>query len=224
MESLISFIRDGYLTVTTIFRTIWSLNSQYQKLLRRAVSPPALPVANPTSSYWLDEPPFPELCDMQSPLPEFADVVIIGSGITAAAAARTLLELDSGGSSSSPPLRVCVLDARQVCSGATGRNGGHIKCAPYESFAALRRVVGPQRARELVRFQRRQLDVLLEVGQAMPLAEVREVETVDLYVDERDFGHMKAHVAEAEEWLPEEKFTVWEGEQARDKVSLVMVV
>ena len=222
MESIVSFVRDAYLTVITIFRTISSLNSQYQELLRRAVSPPALPVAHPTSSYWLDEPPFPELCDMQNPLPELADVVIIGSGITAAAAARTLLELDSAASSSSP-LRVCVLEARQICSGATGRNGGHIKCAPYEAFAALRRVVGPQRARELVRFQRRHLDVLLEVGQGMSLAEVREVETVDLYVEEGDFGQMKEHVAEAEEWLPEEKFTVWEGERARDKVSLAVV-
>jgi glycine/D-amino acid oxidase-like deaminating enzyme len=48
-------------------------------------------------------------------LPRHVDVLIIGSGITGVSCARTLLRKGP------PSLRVLVLEARDVCSGATGR-------------------------------------------------------------------------------------------------------
>lgn len=47
-------------------------------------------------------------------VPECADVVVVGCGITGASAARFLME-------QSPGLDVVVLEAREVCWGATGR-------------------------------------------------------------------------------------------------------
>lgn len=47
-------------------------------------------------------------------VPESADVVVVGCGITGANAARFLTE-------QSPELDVVVLEAREVCWGATGR-------------------------------------------------------------------------------------------------------
>lgn len=47
-------------------------------------------------------------------LPTEADVVVVGCGITGANAARFLSESGKG-------LKVVVLDAREVCWGATGR-------------------------------------------------------------------------------------------------------
>ncbi|MCJ1476532.1 hypothetical protein MMC13_005198 [Lambiella insularis] len=82
---------------------------------------PHLPSLHPTSSYWHNEPsPFLRHHRTTSNLPTKADVVIIGSGISGAFAAKRLLEEST--------LQVVMLEAREACWGATGRNGGH--CQP----------------------------------------------------------------------------------------------
>lgn len=82
----------------------------------RARIPVSLPHANPTISYWQDPPD--ALADHRTTpdLPAAADTVIIGSGITGAAVAWNLLQGQNPGS-------IVMLEARQACSGATGRNG-----------------------------------------------------------------------------------------------------
>lgn len=97
----------------------------------RAKIPVTLPRDNPTRSYWQDPPD--DIADLRTTphLPGRADILIIGSGITGAAVAWNLLQHGDGrgsGSSSSnnnntSPI-VVMLEARQACSGATGRNGG----------------------------------------------------------------------------------------------------
>lgn len=79
--------------------------------------PLTLPVTNPTTSYWQD-PPDAEVADFRSAegVPEVADTVIIGSGITGVSVAWGLL--DSGEKE-----KLVMLEARQAVSGATGRNG-----------------------------------------------------------------------------------------------------
>ncbi|KAK7942953.1 uncharacterized protein PG986_012066 [Apiospora aurea] len=84
-----------------------------------------LPVSNPSKSYWLKEPSAKLLGHRTTPeLPASADVVIVGSGITAAFAAHNLKERK-------PELNVVMLEAREACFGATGRNGGHCQPAMY---------------------------------------------------------------------------------------------
>ncbi|KAI1122455.1 FAD dependent oxidoreductase [Nemania abortiva] len=91
------------------------------------VSPAGLPVDNPTKSYWLSEPSEILLGHRTTKdLPQAADVVIVGSGITGAFAAHCLKE-------KAPDLKVVMLEAREACSGATGRNGGHCQPAYYDS-------------------------------------------------------------------------------------------
>ncbi|KAI7916652.1 hypothetical protein M0657_008493 [Pyricularia oryzae] len=82
--------------------------------------PVSLPVKNPTRSYWQD-PPDQVIANLRSSpdLTQDADVVIIGSGITGAAIAWHLLQDDAEG----PYPKVVMLEAREICSGATGRNG-----------------------------------------------------------------------------------------------------
>lgn len=84
----------------------------------RVALPVALPHANPTISYWQD-PPDADIADYLSTenVPETADTVIIGSGITGASVAHGLL------SSERTVAKLVMLEARQACSGATGRNG-----------------------------------------------------------------------------------------------------
>lgn len=230
MGGVISQIRDGLQAVTGFVKAASSLNVQYQELIQRVSLDPGLPASKPTSSYWMDEPPFPQLSDLQAGLPQEADIVIIGSGITGAAAAKTICELlsspsqnEGGGEGEGEAMdqdkpRIVVLEARQLCSGATARNGGHIKLAPHEDFARFRKLLGDERARGVVRFMLKHLEVLLEVGAEQPQGEVREVETVDFYVDD-SFEEAKTHVEEMKEWLPEVEVTVWEGEAARTQVS-----
>lgn len=92
----------------------------------RARIPVTLPRDNPTQSYWQDPPD--DIADLRTTpnLPARADVVIIGSGITGAAVAWNLLQdVDSTGRNGigSMPPGIVMLEARQACSGATGRNG-----------------------------------------------------------------------------------------------------
>lgn len=72
-----------------------------------------LPSLHPTESYWLRDlsEKLKGHCTTDE-LPSTADIVVIGSGITGAFAARELVK--SGKS-------VLMLEAREVCSGATGR-------------------------------------------------------------------------------------------------------
>jgi hypothetical protein len=83
----------------------------------RAALPVTLPRANPTISYWQD-PPDTEITDYSSSeqVLEAADTLIVGSGITGSLVAWNLLQSQGNG-------RVVMLEARQACSGATGRNG-----------------------------------------------------------------------------------------------------
>lgn len=48
-------------------------------------------------------------------------VVIIGSGISGASFARTLLDIDQERNHDSDPLSIVMLEAQETCSGATGR-------------------------------------------------------------------------------------------------------
>ncbi|KAK6440540.1 hypothetical protein LTR95_003229 [Oleoguttula sp. CCFEE 5521] len=78
-------------------------------------------------SFWHSEPS-PLLLGHRSTrhLPEKVDVVVIGSGLTGTSATRHLLR--PTGSHSNAKLDVLMLEAREACWGATGRNGGH--CQP----------------------------------------------------------------------------------------------
>jgi glycine/D-amino acid oxidase-like deaminating enzyme len=86
--------------------------------------------------YWWDAAPRPQL--PETPLPERADVVIVGSGVTGLNAAR---ELARGGR------HVAVLDAEDAGYGASTRNMGFISSALKRSFADLLKSHGLERAK-----------------------------------------------------------------------------
>jgi FAD dependent oxidoreductase len=217
MTTLISSIRETYFGIRALLRNVAEDSADLTALQSRLNANPGIPVSNPTISFWLLNPPFPELVDKQSKiLPKSADIVIISSGITGASIALTIL---SECAAAGIKRRVVMLEARQACSGATGRNGGHIKCTPHESFCEYKQRFGTERARALVGFQASHLQILVDLArqEKWDLAEAREVETLDVFYDEDVWEENKCKVEEFREGMPEEARDtfVWEKEEAR---------
>lgn len=89
----------------------------------------SLPTRDSSISFWHSEPSkFLLKHRTTSELPKEADIVIVGSGITGASAARFLAE-DARANN----LSIIMLEAREACWGATGRNGGHCQPLLYDS-------------------------------------------------------------------------------------------
>ncbi|KAE8453932.1 hypothetical protein EG329_007708 [Mollisiaceae sp. DMI_Dod_QoI] len=92
-----------------------------------------LPTPDPTKSFWHTEPSKSLLGHRTTAsLPTEVDVVIIGSGITGASAAHFLHQDERA-----RDLKIVMLEAREACWGATGRNGGHCQPGIYDRSPEL---------------------------------------------------------------------------------------
>ncbi|KAH0291640.1 DAO-domain-containing protein [Aureobasidium namibiae CBS 147.97] len=217
---LLGFIQKSWKTLRQAIKALLDLNGTFEALITRIHQGPSLPCPNPTTSYWLEDPPFPELVNIQSEkLPESTDIVIIGSGITAAAAAHSLLDESSR---KGQPITITVLEARDICSGATGRNGGHMKCSPHETFERLETKFGTERAVALTRFQLSHLQHLTEFceSKGYQKAECRKVETVDLFFDQKTFDQACHTLSRLRTLLPELEARILQAEQARQEFAV----
>ncbi|KAH7025170.1 FAD dependent oxidoreductase [Microdochium trichocladiopsis] len=115
------------------------------------------PVPNSTQPFWRTE--LHELDNHRSTkdLPAEADIVIIGAGFSGAALAHYIHE-----DNASPP-SVVILEAREACSGATGRNGGHVKPDVYFNVPKYIRKHGVKAAVEVANFEASQLRAVKEL-------------------------------------------------------------
>ncbi|KAJ4355500.1 uncharacterized protein N0V89_003516 [Didymosphaeria variabile] len=111
-----------------------------------------LPTPTSTNSFWHSEPnEFLIGHHTTEELPAEADIVIVGSGITGTSAARFLAEDERANGKT-----IVMLEAREACWGATGRNGGH--CQP----------------------------LLWDRGAEIALFELKNVHTVRSYIEEHN--------------------------------------
>jgi glycine/D-amino acid oxidase-like deaminating enzyme len=99
-----------------------------------------------TEPFWLSEPVDTLVRSASEGLP---DVVVVGAGVTGCSCALSLAE---GG------LRVRVHEARQVASGASGRNGGFALRGGAMSYPEARERLGVDRAKAFWRFTETALD------------------------------------------------------------------
>ncbi|KNE58782.1 hypothetical protein AMAG_04334 [Allomyces macrogynus ATCC 38327] len=157
--------------------------SYYSLLPTRRTSTMAVPSPNPVPSFW-----FPEEHPLKNfrstpDLPRDADVAIIGSGITGASALYHLTTM-------APHLRVVMLDARDVCEGATGRNAGIAAPAGAEDFTDRVAKFGLDGALETVRFERATVKAMLQLVDDMGLrahVQVRKGGVISLAENEQEF-------------------------------------
>jgi hypothetical protein len=77
-----------------------------------------LPVDNATVPYWRTELHALDEHRTTEELPTECDIAIIGAGMTGVSTAYHISKL-----AGDKPPSVVILEARQLCSGATGRNG-----------------------------------------------------------------------------------------------------
>jgi hypothetical protein len=106
-----------------------------------------LPVPNATESFWQRD--IHELNDHRSTeqLPEHSDIVIIGAGYAGVSTAYHLVK-DHVDTKS-----ITILEARGACSGATGRNGGHMRPDLYGHIPTYVNRAGPEAAAEIAEFE-----------------------------------------------------------------------
>ncbi|KAL0069973.1 hypothetical protein AAF712_002870 [Marasmius tenuissimus] len=125
-------------------------------------APPAsLPATNPTKSFWLDPEDNP-LAKQGSTGPfasDEVDICIIGSGITGIS---TLWHLVNGLKSRTKNTTVMVLEARDFCSGATGRNGGHLLPNPFLGFVAREAAHGTDETIKSYEFEQKCTEKILK--------------------------------------------------------------
>ncbi|KAL4885746.1 FAD dependent oxidoreductase [Aspergillus karnatakaensis] len=136
---------------------------------QRAPNPAAFPEPSHLSnSYWIQEYPIDfEDKWVKAPAPDTVDVAIIGSGITGATAAYKLAE-------ARPELKVALFEARGLCTGATGRNGGHMGRPDAHGILALAEAFGVEEALRIRRFNGMNRELMLK--QIEDLDAVEEVE------------------------------------------------
>lgn len=154
---------------------------------------PGLPRPNPTQSYW-QHIPHPLANTQSKNLPSGRDYAIIGSGITGLSVAKTLLEHH-------PTATVTVLEARTLCSGATGRNGGQMAANAGEEYMHLAEVHGPEMAGKIAKFTLRNLgkmQELIEEYDAVEICEMQKLQKLRVFMTDGKFEDFKKSIARLE--------------------------
>ncbi|KAF9880305.1 putative FAD dependent oxidoreductase [Colletotrichum karsti] len=179
---------------------------------------PGLPVSNPSISYW-QLPPLDGIADHQSQqLPAEADVVIIGSGMSGTSIAWHLLK-----DNTTSPLRIAMIEARQACSGATGRNGGHIRPSSYSEYAGAKESVSQTEAAKITRLRSAHVDALISAANSLPeegrqAAEARAVDSIDAFFDENEWKNVMQQLEVLKREVPDvgKEWTMFGKEEARN--------
>jgi hypothetical protein len=180
---------------------------------RKAPNPSSYPEPpHLSNSYWIREFPIEYEDDwVKAPAPDTVDVAIIGSGITGATVAYQLAE-------SRPELKVALFEARGLCTGATGRNGGHIGRPDAHGVRDLAAQFGVEEALRIRRFNRMNRELMLETIEKLDAAEEVDLSvkgTLIVFEDEgeretylKDEEFAREHGAELEGFVVDKKWVL----------------
>ncbi|THG98993.1 hypothetical protein EW026_g3279 [Hermanssonia centrifuga] len=174
------------------------INRALDTLSKRFKASPGLPVSNPSLPFWTI--PKSTISSEGRALPEDADIVIIGSGITGTSFAYHALKRDSS-------LRVVILEARDVCSGATGRNGGHINPPLFDGWKDLKERHGESDAKMLIRFRLAHVQDLKAVAteeHILKESQIRVTEHLEVHINREYFEEAREELEGWKADMPDE--------------------
>ncbi|KAJ5688797.1 hypothetical protein N7462_003189 [Penicillium macrosclerotiorum] len=124
-------------------------------------------------------------------LPNETDILIIGGGYAGASAAYNLLAENQN---SSVP-KVVLVEARELCSGATGRNGGHLRPDLYAMAARYTERYGVEAAAEVVRFEIAHMEEIKDLVQKEKIdCELTFTRSYDIYLNADELKETKRFV------------------------------
>ncbi|KAJ7612451.1 FAD dependent oxidoreductase [Mycena polygramma] len=169
-------------------QSLRAISAAYKELSKRIETSPGTPLPGPSTPYWAipAAPIARHGSGDDAIMPAYADIVIVGSGITGTAFARTLLGLSSKDNSPN----IVMLEARDACSGATARNGGHITPPLFHDYLTLKEEHGTEMAKSIIEFRLAHLAELIRVSREEDIladSQCREVETFDVFFDDETF-------------------------------------
>ncbi|KAJ7812360.1 FAD dependent oxidoreductase [Mycena olivaceomarginata] len=123
---------------------------------------PGYPRPNPSLSFWLQHTRNSPLLGHRTAdaLPDKTDVTIIGSGLSGAAIAYFLF---TAGPEDKRPQSVTLLEAREVCDGATARNGGHCRPDCYREYTHYKANFGREQALKVIQNEMDTLNLVEEI-------------------------------------------------------------
>ncbi|KAH7088749.1 FAD dependent oxidoreductase-like protein [Paraphoma chrysanthemicola] len=153
----------------------------------RASIPVGPPISNPLSSYW--QTPKSPLANVIGPACNVTTTpyshAIIGSGISGTMIAYNILKAQ-------PDARIIMIEAREICSGATGRNGGHTKAASYRSYLTHVEEFGKEEALKIARLEYANIVETHRLAEELGIAcENKICTTVDVIYDDETFENGK---------------------------------
>ncbi|KAJ4177601.1 hypothetical protein NW755_013755 [Fusarium falciforme] len=141
---------------------------------------PGYPSTKGTTPFWHSQP-HPR-ANHQSEWPQgVIDVVIIGAGLTGMSLVRNLLK-------KKPGIRIVLVDARSLCSGATGRNGGHCKTMTFAMWEERKHSFGIEEAVRISAFEHAHLEAMATAIREDGIdCDLVLTQGIEAYYDQRDF-------------------------------------
>lgn len=173
-------------------------STRRQALNRTELSALGFPVPNPTESYW--QVPEHRIANLRTtpdlPTDQLFDYVIIGSGISGASIAYKLLDRN-------PNFSILMLEGRKAASGASGRNGGHVRPGDWSSIVKWVEAYGEDEALKIQKLEQDCVDDMASFVSAHNVSSgFHEVESAGLFWTKEKF---------------EDAVKVWEFQQELDQ-------
>ncbi|CAE7021657.1 hypothetical protein CFE70_003035 [Pyrenophora teres f. teres 0-1] len=151
-----------------------------------------LPKINPTKSYWIEaaESPLRHFRSSEK-LPVETDIAIIGCGYAGASTAYWIHKYTEN---SPKQPKVTLLEARELCGAATGRNGGQLRPHVYSRYPVWSRLCGRDVAMDLIRHELAHLPAFKELAEEEGITEevcLKFGETFDAAMTEEAWARLK---------------------------------
>ena len=143
-----------------------------------------------TTSAWLERPdPYLERYGSSTAVPTYANIVIIGSGLSGTSVAHHLANAPK-------PTSIVMLEAREVCSGATGRNGGHLAPNLYADYLAYCKLYGKEQAALHVELEIQNYQEIQRVIEQLGIdCEFSRQEGLDIFTENANFERARKNLA-----------------------------